>query len=81
MAAVLFTDLEGKQHYRRFGAPKKATLNAWWDAARKACKVIPGRMGWVIVEQHMTVQSIRIKITNGQGATLDIGIDRTAPSM
>jgi len=85
MAAIQFKD-EPKNICitRRTGAPKKATLEAWFKQCRNVIPQIPSTKDgkWVIEESFASTQWIRFDLREvATGARVYIVVDRSAPSI
>lgn len=83
MAAAQFQDTTNNINVvKRFPAPKKATIKAWYAAARKVIPQMPKQSdGWTITCQSLSTTGIVFDMVNSQGVRTYLVIDRTAPSM
>lgn len=82
MALVQFRRDPNPSISKQMFAPKKATMEAWLRQARKTIKEIPkpGDDGWVLVDEHADLVSIRFELAHKEHGKAYVLIDRTAPS-
>jgi len=87
MALVQFQNVpKGINVTRRMGAPRMATVDAWYKQCRAVIPQIPRLRdpkdgGWTITEETIEVRWIKFVIHNNCGERAYIIIDRSAHSM
>ena len=68
---------------KKFGAPKKMTLEAWFKAARKMIPEIPDpkKTDWIIYNEEATRDSVYIiyEMSNTVGERCKVTINRKIP--
>ena len=68
---------------RKFGAPKKMTMEAWFKAARKVMPEIPDptKTDWIITHEEASrdAKYITFELSNTVGERGHLLIDRTIP--
>lgn len=83
LAQINFSDPTIQPISRKFGAPKKMTLEAWFKAARKVIPEIPNpeKTDWQIIQQEATRDSIHIiyDLANSIGDRCKLTINRKVP--
>jgi hypothetical protein len=82
MATVQFrNDPKGIDITKRMGAPKKATMKAWFQESRKLIPQIPSPRDtdWFIYHEEATVKWIKYELQNSVGERCYVVIDRTTP--
>ena len=67
----------------RIGAPKKATMQGWYKAARNRLSDIPNikESNWAIIEEHADLRWVKFEFRNTDGDKCQLVIDRTVPSL
>lgn len=68
---------------RRMGAPKTATLQAWFKEIRKHIPQVPDpkKTDWLIFHQHADLKWIKFEMQNSVGERCYIVVNRQTPSM
>lgn len=83
LATIVFADPTKQPISKKFGAPKKMTIEAWFKAARKVLVEIPNpeRTDWQIIQAEATRDSIYIiyELANSIGERCKVTINRKVP--
>lgn len=84
MALAQFRDeVKGINISKSLGAPKTATLEAWFKEIRKVIPEVPNpkKTDWLIYHQEASLQWIKFEMQNSIGERCYIVVDRTRPFM
>jgi hypothetical protein len=81
LAIFKFEDPNQKPISRRLGAPKTATLEAWFKEIRKVIPEIPNpkKTDWQITAQTADLNTITFILCNSIGERCSIQVDRKIP--
>lgn len=84
MALAQFrNEVKGIEITKNLGAPKTATLQAWFREIRKVIPEVPDprKTDWLIYHQDADLRWIRFEMQNSVGERCYIVVDRTKPFM
>jgi hypothetical protein len=83
IATLTFSQPDRQTITKKFGAPKKMTMEAWYKAARKVIPEIPNvkDTDWQILSEEATKDArwIIYDLANSVGDRAKVLIDRTVP--
>ena len=83
LAKLVFGDPTKQPITKKFGAPKKMTLEAWFKAARKMIPEIPdpSKTDWIIFHEEASRDAIMItyELQNTVGDRCKVEINRKVP--